>query len=333
MIRLNNSIILIFFVLCALFSMSEQIIFKVDGFPINLNDILNAQIMPANVFLLGLDEHRAEKYTQDFLSALQRMEYHRKMMQQFMASDYLTNQIIKWKMAYNDFKIDKRFGKLQNENNSTTEDAENYRAKKFLYDIGSSHYNEWLKRTTTLDDIRRQLLETGKYLKNNEMRFHGQEIKSTTKPHSTFFLEDNECDDGDITGYAYDSSHHLNLYPQTFSLMPRLSLKNTHIAENTEPISKSGYETSYANYEVHDPPAEHINAILEPTKLIKEISLKDITDIALTTLAFLSFGMFVLQVLMCITMVIKYTIAHSIGIGSPKYRNTNNIIERDNQPK
>ncbi|XP_051863687.1 uncharacterized protein LOC127566117 isoform X2 [Drosophila albomicans] len=110
----------------------------------------------------------------------------------------------------------------------------------------------------------------------------------------------------------------------TFSLMPRLSLKNTHIAENTEPISKSGYETSYANFEVHDPPAEHINAILEPTKLIKEISLKDITDIALTTLAFLSFGMFVLQVLMCITMVIKYTIALSIGIGSPKNRNTNN---------
>lgn len=30
--------------------------------------------------------------------------------------------------------------------------------------------------------------------------------------------------------------------------------------------------------------------------------MKDIFDIALTTLAFLSFGMFVLQVLMCITM-------------------------------
>lgn len=35
----------------------------------------------------------------------------------------------------------------------------------------------------------------------------------------------------------------------------------------------------------------------------KEMSLRDLFDIALTTLAFLSFGMFLLQVLMCVTMV------------------------------
>lgn len=35
----------------------------------------------------------------------------------------------------------------------------------------------------------------------------------------------------------------------------------------------------------------------------KEMGLKDLFDIALTTLAFLSFGMFILQVLMCVTMV------------------------------
>lgn len=40
----------------------------------------------------------------------------------------------------------------------------------------------------------------------------------------------------------------------------------------------------------------------------KEMTLRDIFDIALTTLAFLSFGMFLLQVLMCITMVIFYDI-------------------------
>lgn len=37
----------------------------------------------------------------------------------------------------------------------------------------------------------------------------------------------------------------------------------------------------------------------------KEMGLKDFFDIALTTLAFLSFGMFTLQVLMCITMVMR----------------------------
>lgn len=38
----------------------------------------------------------------------------------------------------------------------------------------------------------------------------------------------------------------------------------------------------------------------------KEMGLKDLFDIALTTLAFLSFGMFILQVLMCVTMVSAY---------------------------
>lgn len=33
------------------------------------------------------------------------------------------------------------------------------------------------------------------------------------------------------------------------------------------------------------------------------MGLKDLFDIALTTLAFLSFGMFILQVIMCVTMV------------------------------
>jgi hypothetical protein len=34
----------------------------------------------------------------------------------------------------------------------------------------------------------------------------------------------------------------------------------------------------------------------------KSLGLKDLFDIALTTLAFLSFGMFILQVIMCVTM-------------------------------
>lgn len=41
-------------------------------------------------------------------------------------------------------------------------------------------------------------------------------------------------------------------------------------------------------------------AIAPATK--KLITIKDLFDIALTTLAFLSFGMFVIQVIMCISM-------------------------------
>lgn len=51
-----------------------------------------------------------------------------------------------------------------------------------------------------------------------------------------------------------------------------------------------GYEPSYEHHEIH-----HEN----PSKAL---GLKDLFDIALTTLAFLSFGLFILQVLMCISM-------------------------------
>lgn len=43
--------------------------------------------------------------------------------------------------------------------------------------------------------------------------------------------------------------------------------------------------------------------VYDDKSMSKEMGLKDIFEIALTTLAFLSFGMFVLHVLMCITMV------------------------------
>lgn len=46
-------------------------------------------------------------------------------------------------------------------------------------------------------------------------------------------------------------------------------------------------------------------------KSSKEMSLRDIFDIALTTIAFLSFGMFVLQVIMCITLVNWYKVIQS----------------------
>ncbi len=48
---------------------------------------------------------------------------------------------------------------------------------------------------------------------------------------------------------------------------------------------------------------DHYGGDVSYDKGSKEMGLKDLFDIALTTLAFLSFGMFILQVLMCITMV------------------------------
>lgn len=65
------------------------------------------------------------------------------------------------------------------------------------------------------------------------------------------------------------------------------------------------YPTGHDEYqEVHSQPSGHD----EGKEQSKEMSLKDLFDIALTTLAFLSFGMFILQVLMCITMVSRFSL-------------------------
>lgn len=62
-------------------------------------------------------------------------------------------------------------------------------------------------------------------------------------------------------------------------------------------LYKKGYE--YPNHDHSDSYSTH--SVEKGGS--KEMGLKDLFDIALTTLAFLSFGMFVLQVLMCVTMV------------------------------
>lgn len=66
--------------------------------------------------------------------------------------------------------------------------------------------------------------------------------------------------------------------------------------------SKTGYPTAP---QLHDPYIGSHHISYEPVsydKGGKALGLKDLFDIALTTLAFLSFGLFILQVLMCITL-------------------------------
>jgi len=49
----------------------------VDGNLFNLNDILNTQMMPLNVFLMGFNDKLGQRYIEDFLPALHTMGYHR----------------------------------------------------------------------------------------------------------------------------------------------------------------------------------------------------------------------------------------------------------------
>ena len=60
------------------------------------------------------------------------------------------------------------------------------------------------------------------------------------------------------------------------------------------PTAQQDY--SYGNYQAQPAPWH------PPPTAMKSIGIKDLFDIALTALAYLSFGMFIIQVIMCITM-------------------------------
>lgn len=67
-------------------------------------------------------------------------------MQQFLASNYLTKQILNWKDKTDGFIKKNRVGISQNESYLRHDETPNGTFMKLLFDDGSSNYNAWLKR-------------------------------------------------------------------------------------------------------------------------------------------------------------------------------------------
>lgn len=121
--------------------------------------------------------------------------------------------------------------------------------------------------------------------------------------------EDVGFDEGFVTGYAIPTSAGGRYRPASPS-WPRARPSATsghHHWELLEGETERGYARGDT---LHTYPLQHHWPPYEPqeSRLTKaapgggSVGLKDLFDIALTTLAFLSFGMFILQVIMCITM-------------------------------
>ncbi|KAM7363117.1 uncharacterized protein ACRADG_000168 [Cochliomyia hominivorax] len=252
--------------------------------------------------------------TSDLSTAVNSMRFHRQMMNQYLLSEYLLKEItgsIRNIAIISEHSIEKRFGKADNNtyagNLNLSSGASSIPPNhKLIDDEGSTKYFSWLKRMNTFDDIQKQLLD-----KRIEQSGKGRKLPLNRRQSMNINIEpsygernvDDELeymDDGDITGYAFTNS------PTENSPMINLFKNHQNFAEGKsnnmfkETINKAGYESGYDDYS--SPHSIPNIAATAPAKQSKEIGLKDITDIALTTLAFLSFGMFILQVLMCITM-------------------------------
>ncbi|XP_037027671.1 uncharacterized protein LOC119068245 [Bradysia coprophila] len=282
-----------------------------DNSVIDLNDILSEKLMPASLFFMetNLPEQKFQSefrtldndtgtfessYDGTFNNAYSTMGFHRKMMKEYLCSNFLAEQILS-EVAPTHFQSRLGFAATTT-SNSTESDRKVSRSIKtsdiqdsMRYDQGSTGYKDWLTKTATMDDIYRHIM-MAPTPSNNSL------ISSTLLTNKLARRQDkndeNEYEEGDVTGYAMQHPgvmlqnsndgmpSHMN--PMLDNLHNHHTHSVNHVAGN-----KIGYEHyGDAGYD----------------KGSKEMGLKDLFDIALTTLAFLSFGMFILQVLMCITM-------------------------------
>uniref|UniRef100_A0A182IYG2 Uncharacterized protein n=1 Tax=Anopheles atroparvus TaxID=41427 RepID=A0A182IYG2_ANOAO len=171
-----------------------------------------------------------------------------------------------------------------------------------LYDQGSTGYKDWLTKTTTLDDIYENFLATAKANSANGSKHAGEAPSSSPR-----LGQEEYFDEGIITGYA--------VQPDPMPMSGERGLRNNYYerAQGAYPAAKVhrdllegetvgsrgdfGYSRRFYHHH-HHPVFEFEDHSLDKGSL----GLKDLFDIALTTLAYLSFGMFILQVIMCITM-------------------------------
>lgn len=198
---------------------------------LDVNDILSTNWMPGTLLeKIASDDVIASDNKTEILdgsisNALQTMNFHRSMMNQFMCRSYVANQIATEITKKTTFK--RRIGEEQ------TEGVRN----QLMSDEGSASYETWLRKSATLEDIL-------KHLNQPEDRADQDKIKTKA--------------DQDYQGIPDYMNEGL---PQLYEPHP----------------------TSYS---------------LEKGK---EGKLADVFEIALTALAYLSFGMFLIHLIMSIS--------------------------------
>ncbi|XP_025830362.1 uncharacterized protein LOC112904478 [Agrilus planipennis] len=261
---------------------------------IDLYDILDENYMPGKLLLLeniskisGTNTTSIENpinfHYGSAEEAISTMGYHRKMMNEYLCRTYVSEKIL------SGMTLTRIKRKLGNDTDSLLESSSLTSTEKFLNDEGSTKYKEWLKRSATLQDIYRQF--------ENPSQHGSQETQNRN--------------DGGLGTYAgpLDYGH----YEQS-TVTPTVgsAAKVGYIGDGT--YSYNGDHGSHAGYG-YGPPAPYEDFTYEEQhhyapkyypKNKKKEELTQLFEIALTALAYLSFGMFLIHVLMCIMSAGSY---------------------------
>ncbi|XP_050075349.1 uncharacterized protein LOC126562806 [Anopheles maculipalpis] len=260
-----------------------------------------------------------------YSSALSTLEFHRTMINLYRCKGFLAKRIIN--VYPSQSQLFKRMSSAMTNSSSASPLVMNGPQDPtdgMLYDPGSSGYKEWLTKTSTLDDIYENFLSTRKLVNDTLNRNHlhhatihrvSESFHPTSNPR---LAQEEYFDEGIITGYAMQpeqigtlqggASASYDRYGGqygggggTHDLQLRQSKYQRGLLQGEE---ADGYEASRGDYGYHHHHHHAAPVVEYEEKSIDKslIGLKDLFDIALTTLAYLSFGMFILQVIMCITM-------------------------------
>ncbi|KAK9880969.1 hypothetical protein WA026_014320 [Henosepilachna vigintioctopunctata] len=257
--------------------------------------------------------------------AIVTMGYHRQMMNEYLCRNYLAEQIVQ-DMSIS--RVKKRMGAVSHGPGMSTIQMEtvptNRVQDELLNDEGSSNYKDWLAKSTTLEDI---------------YRHYGMDKRSDatdTSEEKEEKVEDEEYD-GQIAGYNYNYKPRPNSSPSKLGHSGDGIFLSSGVGGYPH-SSSGGYPHSGGGGYSHSgsggisyggpsfgghsgggsygagPPIIHEQVIHIPKHhhhhikyVDKKESLTDLFEIALTALAFLSFGMFIVHVIMCISMTTNTT--------------------------
>ncbi|XP_044757834.1 uncharacterized protein LOC123315988 [Coccinella septempunctata] len=286
---------------------------------IDVDDFLSPDYMPTTLLMLeNPTTNKTVKYPNattvvtGFEGSLDKafitMGYHRHMMNEYLCRNYIAEQIVQ-DMSMS--KINKRMGVISHGPGMNTLQSTESKSTQtgLLEDEGSSNYKDWLSKSTTLEDI----------YKHYDMGKRSDVVKEGE-------VKDDEEFDEQVIGYGY-------------TYQPKPSPSPSKLGHSAEGIyvpsggggyphphphpssSGAGYfggssfggHSGGGSYGGGHHPIIHEQVIHVPkhhhhVKYVdKKEGLTELFEIALTALAFLSFGMFIVHVVMCISMTTNTT--------------------------
>lgn len=141
-----------------------------SSFGLDVNDILDENLMPGNLLfldgpysnqtLIKMDGQDRPGDHGSILTAISTMGFHRKMINEYMCTNFMAEQILSESPPKNYTKLSRRVGisfpktvdlptLINNELPFSKPDIK----ENMLFDPGSTGYKNWLAKTTTLEDI------------------------------------------------------------------------------------------------------------------------------------------------------------------------------------